>query len=109
MQTRWFPLKPSFPRFSSKAFRRTGADLRQTSLSVLMRCGGSPFGGDVSQWHPVHGKRLYETQPRPLTVSNHRIGSSVGFSGVLEIDARLGRIRSHYLVATNNALRGKIC
>jgi hypothetical protein len=48
-----------------------------------------------------------KTQPRPITVSNHRIGSSVGFSGVLEIDARLERIRSHYLVATNSALSGQ--
>jgi len=58
---------------------------------------------------PYMVRGCIKTQPRPLTVSNHRIGSSVGFSGVLEIDARLERIRSNYLVASNSALSGKIC
>jgi hypothetical protein len=54
-------------------------------------------------------KRLYQNPTAPLSVSNHRIGSSVGFSGVLEIDARLERIRGHYLVVTSSTLSGKIC
>jgi hypothetical protein len=69
-----------------------------------------------SQKSPMVIERAYnflkrgwiKTEPRPLTVSNHRIGSSAGFSGVLEIDARLERIRSQCLIATNSALSGKI-